>query len=85
MTPKQLVKEVWPSATDKECHDLLWNTTAFPCTDDWRYLKRQLREAKRGGGGVVKQAIAWACRQMEKEHDKYLESQKAGGERKEST
>jgi hypothetical protein len=30
MTANDLVRKHIPDATDKECHDILWNLTAFP-------------------------------------------------------
>lgn len=37
------IREVFPSADDKTCHDLLWACTPFPCGDPDRlvgYLRR---------------------------------------------
>lgn len=53
------MRKIFPGVDDDMVDRLLWCCTAWPCTGKPSFLIKQLREAKKKGGGTPEGAIKW--------------------------
>jgi len=79
MTGQELVKDVFPDATDQQASDAIWHLTSFPFgspkdgIDAEAWYRKMLEEYHEKSGGDINKAYEIADQEMDAAHKEFKE------------
>jgi len=79
MTGQELVKDVFPDATDQQASDAIWQLTSFPFgspkdgIDAQAWYRKMLEEYREKSGGDIDKAFEIAEQEIDAAHKEFKE------------